>query len=115
MKSKGATTQKIIQIMQVQQYDIIIIGGGSAGLGALGMAQKLGWKALIIDKEEAHIGGDCLNFGCVPSKALIHIAKQFYGAKKAQALGLEYTMLVFYLGLLSPNLKLLLLEGQKSI
>jgi len=75
--------------MQVQQYDLIIIGGGSAGLGALGMAQKLGWKPLIIDKEEVHIGGDCLNFGCVPSKALIHLAKQFHGAKKAQALGLE--------------------------
>lgn len=74
--------------MQIQQYDIIIIGGGSAGLGALGMAQKLGWKPLIIDKEEAHIGGDCLNFGCVPSKALIHLAKAFHGAKKSQQFGL---------------------------
>ena len=71
------------------EYDIIIIGGGSAGLGALGMAQEFGWNPLLIDKEESHIGGDCLNFGCVPSKALIHIAKQFYGAKKAANFGLE--------------------------
>ncbi len=70
-------------------YDIIIIGGGSAGLGALGMAKKMGWKPLLIDKEEAHIGGDCLNFGCVPSKALIHLAKQFKGARKANDFGLE--------------------------
>ena len=75
--------------MQAQEYDIIIIGGGSAGLGALGMAQQFGWKPLLIDKEEAHIGGDCLNFGCVPSKALIHLAKSFHGAKKAQQFGLE--------------------------
>lgn len=72
-----------------KQYDIIIIGGGSAGLGALGMAQEFGWKPLMIDKEETHIGGDCLNFGCVPSKALIHIAKQFKGAKKAKEFGLQ--------------------------
>ena len=75
--------------MTSKQYDIIIIGGGSAGLGALGMAQKLGWKPLMIDKDEAHIGGDCLNFGCVPSKALIHLAKQFHGAKKTTQFGLD--------------------------
>ncbi len=73
--------------MSTKKYDIIIIGGGSAGLGAIGMAQSFGWKPLLIDKNEAHIGGDCLNFGCVPSKAIIHIAKQFYGAKKAAAFG----------------------------
>lgn len=75
--------------MQKQEYDIIIIGGGSAGLGALGMAQEFGWKPLLIDRDEAHIGGDCLNFGCVPSKALIHIAKQFHGARKANQFGLD--------------------------
>lgn len=75
--------------MEAKQYDIIIIGGGSAGLGALGMAQEFGWTPLMIDKEEASIGGDCLNFGCVPSKALIHLAKQFHGAKKASQFGIR--------------------------
>lgn len=75
--------------METKNYDIIIIGGGSAGLGALGMAQEFGWTPLMIDKEEAHIGGDCLNFGCVPSKALIHLAKQFHGAKKSTQFGLQ--------------------------
>ena len=75
--------------MNKTNYDIIIIGGGSAGLGALGMAQEFGWKPLLIDKDEANIGGDCLNFGCVPSKALIHLAKQFHGARKADSFGLE--------------------------
>ncbi len=75
--------------MKAKKYDIVIIGGGSAGLGALGMAQEFGWTPLMIDSEEANIGGDCLNFGCVPSKALIHIAKQFSGAKKANKFGLK--------------------------
>jgi len=75
--------------VESKKYDIIIIGGGSAGLGALGMAQEFGWNPLLIDSEEANIGGDCLNFGCVPSKALIHIAKQFHGAQKANKFGLQ--------------------------
>jgi len=71
------------------KYDIIIIGGGSAGLGALGIAQEFGWTPLLVDMDEANIGGDCLNFGCVPSKALIHLAKQFHGARKAGNFGLQ--------------------------
>ncbi len=75
----------------MKTFDAIIIGAGSAGLGCLGMAQDLGWNTLLIDKDEANIGGDCLNYGCVPSKALIHVAKYFHGAKKAEAFGLETT------------------------
>ncbi len=74
--------------MEAKTYDIIIIGGGSAGLGAIGMAQSLGWKPLLIDKKEEHIGGDCLNFGCVPSKAIIHLSKYFHGAKQAEKYGM---------------------------
>ncbi len=73
----------------MKSFDAIIIGAGSAGLGCLGMARDLGWSSVIIDKDEANIGGDCLNFGCVPSKALIHVAKHFYGAKQAQRFGLQ--------------------------
>ena len=72
----------------MKKYDAIIIGAGSAGLGCLGMAKELGWTSMIVDKDEANIGGDCLNFGCVPSKALIHVAKQFEGARKASEFGL---------------------------
>lgn len=73
----------------MKKYDAIIIGAGSAGLGCLGMARELGWTSLIIDKDESNIGGDCLNYGCVPSKALIHVAKQFQGAKNATQFGLS--------------------------
>ena len=57
------------------KYDIIVIGAGSGGLNIASFMNKVGFKILLIDKSDAHIGGDCLNFGCVPSKALIHISK----------------------------------------
>jgi pyruvate/2-oxoglutarate dehydrogenase complex dihydrolipoamide dehydrogenase (E3) component len=72
-----------------QEYDIIAIGAGSAGIGAAAIANSFGLKALLIEKEDFKIGGDCLNFGCVPSKALIHIARQFQGGKNAEAFGLQ--------------------------
>lgn len=69
--------------------DLIIIGAGSAGLGAIGMARALGWNPLVVELNEKNVGGDCLNFGCVPSKALIHLSKQFKGAFKSQRFGIQ--------------------------
>ncbi|MBT4541659.1 MAG: NAD(P)/FAD-dependent oxidoreductase [Candidatus Magasanikbacteria bacterium] len=70
-------------------YDIIIIGAGSAGLGLSSFMNKAGFTVLLVDRADHHIGGDCLNFGCVPSKALIHVAKQIWHAKeKAPQFGL---------------------------
>src|SRR5713101_195504 len=67
-------------------YDITIIGGGSGGLTAARLATSLGANVLLIDKER--LGGDCLNYGCVPSKSLIHVAKVVHQAKNAAKLGL---------------------------
>ncbi len=67
-------------------YDITIIGGGSGGLTAARLAASLGANVLLIDKE--HLGGDCLNYGCVPSKSLIHVAKVVHQAKNVARLGL---------------------------
>ena len=73
----------------MKEYDIIVIGAGSAGLGSSGVANVLGLKTLLIEKDENNFGGDCTNFGCVPSKALIHIANQFHEAKSAERFGLR--------------------------
>ncbi len=70
-------------------YDIIVIGAGSAGLSVSLFMAKAGLKTLIIDKDEASIGGDCLNYGCVPSKALIHASKIVHQARAASALGIS--------------------------
>ena len=81
------SSDKPIQILE----DIIIIGAGSAGLGAIGMAKDLNWNPLVIEMSESNVGGDCLNFGCVPSKAIIHLAKQFNAARHTNQFGLQIT------------------------
>lgn len=71
------------------KYDVIVIGAGSGGLGVgIGMA-KFGFDVLMIDKDEDNFGGECLNSGCIPSKALIHVADIIAKAKESEAYGLE--------------------------
>jgi dihydrolipoamide dehydrogenase len=72
--------------MTETHYDITIIGGGSGGLTAARLATSLGANVLLIDKER--VGGDCLKYGCVPSKSLIHVAQVVHQAKNAAKLGL---------------------------
>lgn len=75
--------------MQIEKYDLIVIGCGSAGLSVgifMGMA---GFNVLMVSKSDHAIGGDCLNDGCVPSKAFIHVAKIAHLAKEAANFGLE--------------------------
>jgi pyruvate/2-oxoglutarate dehydrogenase complex dihydrolipoamide dehydrogenase (E3) component len=67
-------------------YDVTVIGGGSGGLTAARLATALGARVALVDKER--LGGDCLYAGCVPSKALIHVAKVVAQAKAASSLGL---------------------------
>ena len=57
------TTEKI--------YDLIVIGGGTAGFSAAIRASKLGLTTLVAEKDST-LGGTCLNRGCIPTKALLH-------------------------------------------
>lgn len=68
-------------------YDIGIIGGGAAGLTVASGASQLGAKTLLVEKENL-LGGDCLHFGCVPSKTLIKTARVYQLMKDAARYGL---------------------------
>ncbi|MEX2573621.1 MAG: NAD(P)/FAD-dependent oxidoreductase [Balneolaceae bacterium] len=57
-----------------KQYDLIVIGGGAAGLTASGIAASLGARTLMVEKDR--LGGDCTWYGCVPSKILLNQAKK---------------------------------------
>lgn len=70
-------------------YDIIVIGAGSGGLNVAGFMNRVGFRVLLVDKSDEHIGGDCLNFGCVPSKALIHVARMAHDARQSTRFGLD--------------------------
>lgn len=74
-------------ITKENKFDIIVIGAGSGGLNVASFMNAAGFRVLLIDKNEASIGGDCLNFGCIPSKALIHVARQIYEGKQAEQFG----------------------------
>ncbi len=68
------------------KYDMAIIGGGSGGLTAARVATVLGANVLLVDKER--LGGDCLNYGCVPSKSLIHVARIVQKARESASMGI---------------------------
>ena len=70
-------------------HDLIVIGAGAGGLGCAGFGSSIGLKVALIDKEAKNFGGDCLNYGCIPSKALLHVASLFAGGKQAEAFGLK--------------------------
>lgn len=69
------------------RYDLVVIGGGSAGLVAAGGAGLIGARVALIEKNR--LGGDCLYTGCVPSKSLIRSAKFASDLKRAREFGFE--------------------------
>jgi len=69
------------------EYDLIVIGAGSGGLVAAPLAVKLGARVALVEKYKP--GGDCLYTGCVPSKALIKVARVAHEMRRAADYGLE--------------------------
>ena len=68
-------------------YDLILIGGGAAGLTASTFAGQSAAKTLLIEKEKK-LGGDCLHFGCVPSKTLIKSGYAYNVIRQSEKYGL---------------------------
>jgi len=68
------------------EYDLVIIGGGSAGLVAASAGAQINAKVALVEKGK--LGGDCLHYGCVPSKSLIHAAQIAYNVKTASRFGI---------------------------
>jgi len=77
--------------MENKTFDIIVIGAGSGGLNIAVFANRIGLSTLLVDKSDKNIGGDCLNFGCVPSKALIHVARTAHAGRNLEKFGLKTT------------------------
>ncbi|SHJ44732.1 Pyruvate/2-oxoglutarate dehydrogenase complex, dihydrolipoamide dehydrogenase (E3) component [Malonomonas rubra DSM 5091] len=92
-------TKKILGIFQARKvyagyqrpqkfdYNLVVLGAGSAGLVSSYIAAAVKAKVALIEKHK--MGGDCLNTGCVPSKALIRSAKMLSYAKRAKEFGFE--------------------------
>lgn len=80
-----ATTSNETGAKRKLKADLIVIGGGSGGLSAAAGAAMLGLKVVLYEKAE--MGGDCLNYGCVPSKALLTTAKYAQSARESAKFG----------------------------
>src|SRR5947209_17664911 len=69
------------------QFDLIVIGSGSAGSTTARLARERGRSVAIIEKDQ--LGGDCPNYACVPTKALLRSAKVYSLVKRADEFGLR--------------------------
>ncbi|WP_333816827.1 dihydrolipoyl dehydrogenase [Tabrizicola sp.] len=73
--------------MAAQSFDVIVIGAGPGGYVAAIRASQLGLKVAIVERE--HLGGICLNWGCIPTKALLRSAEVFHLMHRAKDFGLK--------------------------
>jgi dihydrolipoamide dehydrogenase len=69
------------------QYDVIVIGGGPGGYVAAIRAAQLGFKTAVAERE--HLGGICLNWGCIPTKALLRSSEIYHYMQHAKEYGLS--------------------------
>jgi dihydrolipoamide dehydrogenase len=79
--------------MAAQSFDVIVIGAGPGGYVAAIRASQLGLKVAIVERE--HLGGICLNWGCIPTKALLRSAEVFHLMHRAKDFGLGATGISF--------------------
>tara|TARA_Y100000739_G_C20558992_1_gene442110 strand:+ start:881 stop:1201 length:321 start_codon:yes stop_codon:yes gene_type:complete len=71
------------------EFDVIVVGSGPGGYVAAIRASQLGFNTAIVEKEE--LGGICLNWGCIPTKALLKSAQVFNYIKHSEDFGIEIT------------------------
>lgn len=69
-----------------EEYDLVVLGGGTGGYVAAIRASQLGMKVAIVEKEE--LGGTCLHRGCIPSKSLLRSAEVFRQTKNSEEFGI---------------------------
>ncbi|MCB1353043.1 MAG: dihydrolipoyl dehydrogenase [Rhodobacteraceae bacterium] len=73
--------------MAVQNFDVVVIGAGPGGYVAAIRAAQLGLKTAVVERE--HLGGICLNWGCIPTKALLRSSEVFHLMHRAKEFGLK--------------------------
>ena len=79
-----------------QNYDVIVIGAGPGGYVTAIRSAQLGFKTAVVEK--AHLGGICLNWGCIPTKALLRSADVYHTMVHAKDYGLAAKDVSFDMG-----------------
>lgn len=86
-----------------KEYDLVVLGGGTGGYVAAIRAAQMGMQVAIVEKDK--LGGTCLHYGCIPSKALLRTAEVFRQSKEANLYGVEINQ---------PNLNFLKVQERKN-
>src|SRR5947207_14526821 len=73
----------------VREVDVVVVGGGPGGYSAAFRCAELGLETVVVD-EGSRLGGACLFEGCIPSKALLHVANVLAEAERARDLGIDF-------------------------
>ena len=79
--------------MSRNDFDVVVIGAGPGGYVAAIRSAQLGLKTAIVEKE--HMGGICLNWGCIPTKAMLRSAEIFHLMQRANEFGLNAEKISF--------------------
>lgn len=77
-------------VSKANDYDLIVVGGGPGGYSAAIRASQLGLKTALVEK--ADLGGVCLNWGCIPTKALLHCAELVHDIQQAGQYGIDVSI-----------------------
>lgn len=96
-----------------EEYDVVVIGGGPGGYVSAIRAAQLGGKVVLIEKK--HLGGTCLNIGCIPSKALLYAASLYEKITQAKKLGILADHLRVDMGVLSKHRDQTVLQLRKGV
>ena len=75
--------------MEAQRFDLVVVGGGPGGYVAAIRGAQLGLRVVLVERE--HLGGICLNWGCIPTKALLRSAEVYQTLLHADSFGLSAT------------------------
>ena len=73
----------------VREVDVAVVGGGPGGYSAAFRAAELGLDTVVVDADK-RLGGACLYEGCIPSKALLHVAQVMHEVERVRELGIDY-------------------------
>ena len=79
--------------MPETSFDLAVVGGGPGGYVAAIRAAQLGIKTVVVERE--HLGGICLNWGCIPTKALLRTSQLYHDMQRAEEFGLKATGLSY--------------------
>lgn len=72
----------------MSEYDLIVLGGGTGGLPSANMVANMGKDVAVIERDK--LAGTCLNYGCTPTKAIVHSSRVLRMAKEAEMFGVEF-------------------------